>query len=48
VTIKNQAVELAKKMSSPFTQGSGSGLPGLAWGSINTVSPKPVATPSPT
>jgi hypothetical protein len=44
VVIKNQAVELAKKMSSSFTEGSGSGLLGLAWGSINTVKPKPVAT----
>jgi hypothetical protein len=44
VAIQNQAVELAKKMSSSFAQGAGSGLLGLAWGSINTVKPKPVAT----
>jgi len=45
VSIKNQAVELAKKMSAQFVQGAGSGLLGLAWGSINTVKPKPVQTP---
>jgi len=44
VAIKNQAIELAKKMSTGFTEGSGSGLLGLAWGNINTVKPKPVAT----
>jgi Eukaryotic aspartyl protease len=44
VAIKNQAVELAKKMSSSFASGSGSGLLGLAWGNINTVKPTPVAT----
>jgi len=45
VTIKNQSIELAKKMSTQFVQGAGSGLLGLAWGSINTVKPKQVATP---
>lgn len=45
VTIKNQAIELAKKMSTQFVQGAGSGLLGLAWGSINTVKPKQVQTP---
>jgi hypothetical protein len=45
ITIKNQAVELAKTMSSSFVSGAGSGLLGLAWGSINTVAPTPVATP---
>jgi hypothetical protein len=44
VAVKNQAVELAKKMDSSFAQGAGSGLLGLAWGSINTVKPRPVAT----
>jgi hypothetical protein len=44
VKVKNQAVELAKKMSASFAQGSGSGLLGLAWGSINTVEPEPVQT----
>lgn len=43
--IKNQAVELADTMSTQFLQGSGDGLLGLAWGSINTVQPTPVATP---
>jgi len=45
LTIKNQAIELAKKMSAQFEQGTGDGLLGLAWGSINTVTPKPVQTP---
>jgi len=45
ITIKAQAVELAKKMSQQFVEGSGSGLLGLAWGSINTVKPKAVQTP---
>ncbi|KAN0108458.1 acid protease [Hyaloscypha variabilis] len=45
LTIKNQAVELATKMSDQFIQGAGDGLLGLAFGTINTVTPKPVATP---
>jgi len=45
LTIKNQAIELASKMSAQFVQGTGDGLLGLAWGSINTVTPKPVQTP---
>jgi hypothetical protein len=45
LTIKNQAVELANQMSDQFIQGAGDGLLGLAWGSINTVTPKPVQTP---
>jgi aspartyl protease len=45
VSIKDQAVELAKKMSTQFVQSAGSGLLGLAWGSINTVQPTPVNTP---
>jgi hypothetical protein len=45
LTIKNQAVELANQMSSQFIQGAGDGLLGLAWGSINTVTPQPVQTP---
>jgi hypothetical protein len=45
ISIKNQAVELAKTMSAQFASGAGSGLLGLAWGSINTVTPKPVQTP---
>ncbi|PQE04796.1 Peptidase aspartic catalytic protein [Rutstroemia sp. NJR-2017a BBW] len=45
LTIKNQAVELANKLSTQFLEGQGDGLLGLAWGSINTVTPKPVQTP---
>jgi hypothetical protein len=45
LTIKDQAVELAKEMSAQFVQGAGDGLLGLAWGSINTVTPTPVKTP---
>lgn len=45
LTIKNQAVELANQMSAQFIQGAGDGLLGLAWGSINTVTPTPVQTP---
>jgi len=37
VTVKSQAVELAKTLSAQFAQGSGDGLLGLAWPSINTV-----------
>ena len=44
-TIENQAVELANKLSAEFQQGAGDGLLGLAWPNINTVKPKPVATP---
>jgi hypothetical protein len=45
LTIKNQAIELAKEMSQQFVQSTGDGLLGLAWGSINTVTPQPVQTP---
>lgn len=45
LTIENQAVELAQQLSTQFAQGSGDGLLGLAWGSINTVTPTPVQTP---
>lgn len=45
LTIKNQAVEIAEKISAQFESGPGDGLLGLAWGSINTVSPEPVQTP---
>ncbi|PYH45740.1 pepsin-like aspartic protease [Aspergillus saccharolyticus JOP 1030-1] len=45
ITVKNQAVELAEKMSTEFAQGAGDGLLGLAFGSINTVQPKAVKTP---
>lgn len=33
-------------LSTEFQQGAGDGLLGLAWPSINTVSPTPVATPT--
>ncbi|KAL4245733.1 peptidase A1 family protein [Abortiporus biennis] len=46
VTIKNQAVELASKLSSSFlSDGGNDGLLGLAWPSINTVVPESVKTP---
>jgi hypothetical protein len=45
LTIKNQAIELAKQMSAQFVQGTGDGLLGLAFGSINTVTPHRVQTP---
>ncbi|KAK8198223.1 aspartic peptidase domain-containing protein [Phyllosticta capitalensis] len=45
LTIKNQGIELAKQLSTQFEQGDGDGLLGLAFGSINTVQPKAVATP---
>jgi hypothetical protein len=45
LTIKNQAIELAKTMSDQFVQGAGDGLLGLAWSNINTVTPNPVQTP---
>ncbi|KAA8569212.1 hypothetical protein MFRU_004g00610 [Monilinia fructicola] len=45
LAIENQAVELATKLSTQFAEGAGDGLLGLAWGSINTVTPEPVATP---
>lgn len=46
VTIPGQAVETAKRLSSSFlSDASNDGLLGLAWPSINTVSPNPVKTP---
>ena len=45
IIIKNQAIELAQKLSSQFAQGTGDGLLGLAFGSINTVTPSQVQTP---
>lgn len=39
ITIENQAVELADKVSSSFQNESSSGLLGLAFGNINTVEP---------
>lgn len=43
--VEGQAVELASKLSPQFTKGAGDGLLGLAFGKINTVKPKAVATP---
>ena len=43
--IENQAIELAKTLSAEFQQDTSDGLLGLAWGSINTVTPHAVATP---
>lgn len=43
--VQNQAVELAQQLSQQFAQGNGSGLLGLAFDSINTVSPNPQKTP---
>lgn len=45
LTITGQAIELASKLSTQFEQGQGDGLLGLAWGNINTVTPKQVQTP---
>ncbi|KAG9190947.1 hypothetical protein G6011_09035 [Alternaria panax] len=43
--VEGQAIELASKLSPQFTSGAGDGLLGLAFGHINTVKPKKVATP---
>ncbi|KAF2466224.1 aspergillopepsin A precursor [Lindgomyces ingoldianus] len=43
--VEGQAIELAKELSQQFVQGNGSGLLGLAFSSINTVSPTPQKTP---
>jgi hypothetical protein len=45
LSVENQAIELAKKLSAQFVQDEGDGLLGLAFGTINTVQPEPVATP---
>ena len=45
IVIQNQAIELAKTLSTQFQQDTSDGLLGLAWGSINTVQPSPVQTP---
>ncbi len=45
LSIKNQSVELAKELAAQFSQGTGDGLLGLAWPSINTISPQPQPTP---
>ncbi|KAL1405695.1 hypothetical protein Q8F55_007361 [Vanrija albida] len=43
--VKNQAVELAQKLSSQFATGTGDGLLGLGFSSINTVRPRQQLTP---
>lgn len=43
--VEGQAIELASKLSAHFTRTAGDGLLGLAFGKINTVKPKGVATP---
>lgn len=43
--VEGQAIELAKQLSQQFAQGNGSGLLGLAFSSINTVSPDQQKTP---
>ena len=43
--IQNQSIELAKTLSAQFQEDSSDGLLGLAFGSINTVTPNQVATP---
>ncbi|KAI1641430.1 aspartic endopeptidase [Biscogniauxia mediterranea] len=49
LTIKNQTIECASKMSQEFEEGTGDGLLGLAWSTINSVKdagvPDPQATP---
>jgi len=45
IAIQNQVIELAKNLSSEFASGAGDGLLGLAWPSINTVTPTKAATP---
>jgi hypothetical protein len=46
LTIKNQAIELANRLSTEFIRDSGSsGLLGLAFGQLNTVKPTAVKTP---
>lgn len=46
--VENQAVELAKTMSAQFSQGTGDGLLGLAFGTINTVTSSGQSDPQPT
>ena len=45
LVIKDQSIELANNLSTQFQQDTSDGLLGLAFGSINTVTPGPVKTP---
>ena len=45
VVVKGQAVELADAMSAQFANGTGDGLLGLAFESLNTVKPQAVSPP---
>lgn len=45
LTVHCQAIELANQLSKSFETSEGDGLLGMAWGSINTVQPRQVATP---
>ncbi|OAA68696.1 aspartic endopeptidase [Niveomyces insectorum RCEF 264] len=44
ITVQNQAVESARTLSQQFASGTGDGLLGLAWPSINTIQPTPQPT----
>jgi hypothetical protein len=48
LSVKNQTVETAKKLSQQFIDNTGDGLLGLAFSSINTVEDGDVADPQPT
>ncbi|KAI1778355.1 aspartic endopeptidase [Hypoxylon cercidicola] len=48
LTIKKQTIECATKMSRQFSQSTGDGLLGLAWGKINTVTSSGEADPQAT
>jgi hypothetical protein len=45
LTVESQAVEVADHVHKSFFTSEGDGLLGLAWGSINSVFPRPVHTP---
>ncbi|KAI0144041.1 acid protease [Hypoxylon sp. NC0597] len=48
LSIKNQTIECATKLSREFSQGTSDGLLGLAWGKINTVTDAGEADPQST
>jgi hypothetical protein len=45
LSVENQVVETANKISSQFQQNTSDGLMGLAYGKINTVQPTQAKTP---